>query len=149
MAIDTRDKRASAAGIALVFLLQPPLPDGSITGVDKQHACNAYRGIAAAAPSLSLDGDKASTLGPGAHIQTDFPDDIAVPAISTDLTDCYVYEAQICTRLEFNTPISLVNDYDAQIDLPGDYLAQICALRNEFDTQIDTENDFSTQIGCA
>lgn len=48
MAIDTRDKRASAAGIALVFLLQPPLADGALNQGDRQQATNAYRGVLAA-----------------------------------------------------------------------------------------------------
>ena len=147
MAIDTRDKRASAAGVALVFLLQPPLPDSSIAGVDKQHASNAYRGIAAAAPSLTLDDVKATTLGPGAHIQVDFGDDVAVPAVRADLTDCNTYKTLICTRIEYEASIGITNDYNAAIDLPPDFKTMICT-RNEYSTPINTTNDFTASIRC-
>ena len=147
MAINTRDKRASAAGIALAFLIQPPLPDGGLTGVDKQHAGYAYRGIAAAAPSLDLDGDQATTLGPGAHIQTYFPDDVAVTPTSADLRDCNVLKTLICTRIEYQANISLANDYNVPIEFPADLKTMICT-RNEYSTPIGTTNEYQTMIGC-
>ena len=46
--LDTRSKRASSAGIALAFVLAPPLPDGTLTQGDRQHIAVSYSGILAA-----------------------------------------------------------------------------------------------------
>lgn len=46
--LDTRSKRASSAGIALAFILTPPLPDGTLTQGDRQHIAVSYSGILAA-----------------------------------------------------------------------------------------------------
>lgn len=43
MAIDSEDKRRSVLRIL-------PIADGTISGVDKQHAAGFYRGIAAQSP---------------------------------------------------------------------------------------------------
>jgi hypothetical protein len=50
MALDTRDKRASALGVAVATLaLVLPNPDGAaLTQADRQHAAFCYSGIAAA-----------------------------------------------------------------------------------------------------
>lgn len=48
MAIDTRDKRASAIGIGLPFRVLP-LPDASVSAEDRLHLAHLYRGIASAA----------------------------------------------------------------------------------------------------
>lgn len=46
MAIDTRDKRASVAGIGLASALMLPLPDGAALSVnDRLHVGRAYRGV--------------------------------------------------------------------------------------------------------
>ena len=45
MPIDTRSKRASSVGILLPFVLAPPLPDGTISQGDRQHAAWSYSGI--------------------------------------------------------------------------------------------------------
>lgn len=47
MAIDTHDKRRSVLGTILPFLAVYPVADGTVSGVDKQHAGGDYRGIAA------------------------------------------------------------------------------------------------------
>lgn len=44
--LDTRSKRASSVGIALSFVLAPPLPDGTISLGDRQHIAISYSGIA-------------------------------------------------------------------------------------------------------
>lgn len=49
MAIDTRDKRASALGRGLRFLAIFPAPDGTIDAGDRLQIVGLYRGIAAAA----------------------------------------------------------------------------------------------------
>ena len=47
MAIDTRDKRASALGFGFSGIA-PPLPDGNISSqADRQHMAGVYRGILA------------------------------------------------------------------------------------------------------
>lgn len=45
--LDSRSKRASSAGIALAFVLAPPLPDGTISQGDRQHIAVSYSGILA------------------------------------------------------------------------------------------------------
>lgn len=50
MAIDTRDKRASAINISLPWRGLWPLPDGSLNTGDRQQSNNMYRGITADSP---------------------------------------------------------------------------------------------------
>ena len=57
MAIDTRSKRASSAGVMLPFLLTPPTPDGTVDQGDRQHGAWMYSGILAAALAAGLDLD--------------------------------------------------------------------------------------------
>lgn len=45
--LDTRSKRASSVGIALAFVLAPPLPDGTLSQGDRQHIAVSYSGILA------------------------------------------------------------------------------------------------------
>lgn len=52
MAIDTRDKRASAVAMLMPWLVAPMVPDGSIDGTDKQHVVGVYRGIGSVPPTL-------------------------------------------------------------------------------------------------
>ena len=47
MTIDSEDKRRSASNWGLWIL---PVPDGTISGADKQHVAGFYRGIAASSP---------------------------------------------------------------------------------------------------
>ena len=56
MAIDSRSKRASAAGILLPWLLVPVLPDGTLDQGDRQHIAWSYSGIAAAGPAQTAPG---------------------------------------------------------------------------------------------
>lgn len=49
MAIDTRDKRASALGIVLSVALTLPAADGALDQGDRQQVAFNYRGILAAA----------------------------------------------------------------------------------------------------
>ena len=74
MAIDTRDRRASAAGVLLPFNNQPPLPDGGLTGDDKQHVGYAYRGISAfvAVVARRARGAWTGYLGTGWILRTTF-----------------------------------------------------------------------------
>lgn len=46
MAIDTRDKRASALARRLGFLVIGPTPDGAFSAADRAHLAGLYRGIA-------------------------------------------------------------------------------------------------------
>jgi hypothetical protein len=51
MAIDTRDKRASAMQAGCEMDCIPPLPDGSLASEgDRIHTAYGYRGISAGAP---------------------------------------------------------------------------------------------------
>lgn len=52
MAVDTRNKRASAVGLALAFSLMLPSPDGSITNADWAQCAASYAGIAAGIPVI-------------------------------------------------------------------------------------------------
>lgn len=56
MALDTRDKRASAINVASPWRGLLPVPDGSLNQADRQHVAFLYRGIAAggAAPAPTL-----------------------------------------------------------------------------------------------
>ena len=54
MAIDTRDRRASAIGLQPVFT--QPLPDGSVDDADRWHITWVYRGLAAVAPPTPVSG---------------------------------------------------------------------------------------------
>jgi len=49
MAIDTRNKRASAIGIGLPFRAAYPAPDSTIDASDRLHVAFLYSGIAAGA----------------------------------------------------------------------------------------------------
>jgi hypothetical protein len=67
--LDTRSKRASSVGIALAFILSPPLPDAALSQGDRQHIAVSYSGILAGAaqPPFSYSGipsvTAAKTLG--------------------------------------------------------------------------------------
>lgn len=51
MALDTRDKRASATAAGLLALMAPPLPDGAaLSSGDRLHVGALYRGIAVSPP---------------------------------------------------------------------------------------------------
>lgn len=50
MAIDTRNKRASAIGIGLPWRAAYPLADGTIDQADRQHVALLYAGILASTP---------------------------------------------------------------------------------------------------
>ena len=54
MAIDTRDKRASAISAGIPFIVIAPLADGTIDAGDRQMVADVYSGIAADAPVISL-----------------------------------------------------------------------------------------------
>lgn len=147
MAVDTRDKRASALGVGRPGLFQTPTPDGTLSTLDRQQVCFSYRGIAAAAPSVDLEAVQATRLGLDGVPNTFFPDDVSVPAASTDLRDCYTYKTLICTRNEYEALISAVNDLNTQIDLPADLKIVICT-RNAYSIPITTDNDYETNLGC-
>lgn len=51
MALDTRNKRASAIGYDMPFLHVYPNPDGAITALDRQQIAWKYSGIAASPPT--------------------------------------------------------------------------------------------------
>lgn len=53
MALDTRDKRASALLIGLGFGRVRAAPDGSLNAADRRQAALCYRGIATASPSFN------------------------------------------------------------------------------------------------
>ena len=46
MAIDSRNKRASAGACGLVFLVALPTPDSTIDAADRAHSAGFYSGIA-------------------------------------------------------------------------------------------------------
>ena len=48
MAIDTRNRRASAIGLGLAVTLVLPAPDGAVTAADRQQVAYAYAGLTAA-----------------------------------------------------------------------------------------------------
>lgn len=57
MAIDSRDKRASASALIYGmprFAGPAPTPDGTISAADRMHITGFYRGIAAAAPAVAV-----------------------------------------------------------------------------------------------
>lgn len=60
MAIDSRNKRASALGFGLVCLLQLPLADGTIDVADRQQMSSAYSGIAATGSNINTRDRRAS-----------------------------------------------------------------------------------------
>ena len=66
MALDTRDKRASALGLGLAFLVVLPAPDGlALDQGDRQHVAARYRGIeAGAAIVLNICETDVVGLGP-------------------------------------------------------------------------------------
>jgi hypothetical protein len=61
--MDTRSKRASSVGIALVFILSPVLPDATLDQGDRQHMAWSYSGIASEAASDT--GGRLLLLGVG------------------------------------------------------------------------------------
>ena len=52
MAIDTENKRRSVIGYTHPAIVLP-LPDGTISQLDRQHVCGIYSGIAAAAAAVA------------------------------------------------------------------------------------------------
>ncbi len=52
MAIDTEQKRKSAATVAAVWLVVSVVPSGIIAQADRQHIGWSYSGILAAAPAI-------------------------------------------------------------------------------------------------
>lgn len=56
MAVDTRDKRASAVGLT-PWLLQGPTPDAAFSQADRQQIAFTYRGILATDTSVSVYPD--------------------------------------------------------------------------------------------
>ena len=61
MAIDTRNRRASAGACGLVMLVALPIPDGTIGAADRAHSAGFYAGIALDAP-VSLVAVPDSTI---------------------------------------------------------------------------------------
>jgi len=55
MAIDTRDKRASAFRTCGVFIPHLPAPNGAVTAPDRKFVGWTYSGIAAGAPVAADD----------------------------------------------------------------------------------------------
>jgi len=53
VAIDTRDKRASALACGLPWLVPLPTPDGTIGAADRAHSAGFYAGIAVGAPAAT------------------------------------------------------------------------------------------------
>lgn len=53
--MNTRDRRASALGCGLAFLVSLPLPDAALNQGDRQHAVALYRGILAGAPVAPVE----------------------------------------------------------------------------------------------
>jgi hypothetical protein len=51
MAVDTRNKRASVLGFALVALVVLPAPNGSVSAADRLQVSASYAGIAADSPT--------------------------------------------------------------------------------------------------
>lgn len=47
--LDSASKRTSSVGWGLVWMLAPPIPDGTLNQGDRQHVGFSYSGIAAAA----------------------------------------------------------------------------------------------------
>lgn len=56
MALDTRNKRASAIGIAIAARLVLPAADGAISSADRAHLAYGYAGIQAGSPVPAPDG---------------------------------------------------------------------------------------------
>ena len=52
MAVDTRNKRASAIGVGLSVALLLPLADGTVGQADRQQTAYQYSGIAAAVSQI-------------------------------------------------------------------------------------------------
>ena len=69
MAINTRDRRASAGACGLVMLVALPIPDGTIGAADRAHSAGFYAGIALDAP-VSLVAVPDSTIQPPAQVRS-------------------------------------------------------------------------------
>ena len=54
MAINTRDRRASAGACGLVMLVALPIPDSTISAADRAHSAGFYAGIAVVVPSPDI-----------------------------------------------------------------------------------------------
>jgi hypothetical protein len=70
--VNTRDRRASALGCGLAFLVSLPLPDGAaLDQGDRQHAVALYRGILADSPAvatpINLCDAENTNLAPALH----------------------------------------------------------------------------------
>lgn len=64
MALDTRNKRASALGLTLAALRVGPTPDGTLGTADRLHAAYLYSGIAIV-DGLNTRDKRSSVLGLG------------------------------------------------------------------------------------
>ena len=63
MAIDSRNKRASALGLAFALLVQLPLADGAVSTTDRQQVAGSYAGTVPLSPSLTSREVRAGALG--------------------------------------------------------------------------------------
>lgn len=54
MAVDSETKRRSALGMLVMALTIAPVPDGTISAVDREHITGIYAGIAPAAPAAPV-----------------------------------------------------------------------------------------------
>lgn len=70
MALDTRNKRASAVGLALAWRMVLPHPDGTIATADRQQAALCYAGIDADAPTAVGVADDTHTWRASARQST-------------------------------------------------------------------------------
>lgn len=71
MALDTRDKRASAVGWGLAALLVLPAPDSTVDQGDRQHTAATYRGISATTgQTLSASANVVTVSAPTATLSS-------------------------------------------------------------------------------
>ena len=54
MAIDTRQRRSSVVNMGMPLWRSLPIPDGTLTQADRNHALRAYAGILFAAPPAAF-----------------------------------------------------------------------------------------------
>jgi hypothetical protein len=134
MAVDTKNKRASALGATLVFLTFVPAPDGTITGVDKQHIAGFYSGIpvgSEAPPAAILGYDNTSETSWYGYSVIYCANHDTTNATGGDTIRAYVYCRNTAINYDGIFDIGLYSD-DAGNNRPQTLLAstQISVPRN-------------------
>lgn len=152
MAVDTRNKRASAFGIALGFIVQLPLADGTIAAADRAQQTYTYSGITVSAPVTGKAATHVTKLGTHGYMKVPVADgSFTKDPNAAFLRDICTLESLICTRAvtlstDIDTDvITLDCDITEVVTLETLICTRAVTLESDIDDSVTT---LDTEIGC-